>query len=190
MRYCLGIAWIRTANGALFRVTDTQKRVGDLIIHQGVLEKGGLKRGDAVELDVDHVRRRGNRQHHSATHLLHEALRETLGHHVAQKGSLVEPGRLRFDFSHNKAMSGEELAAVETMANAVVLQNNEVNTRLMSVDEAIAEGAFAAPPPPPAARRVCLRRLARARCHRLHRHHLRASSPVAVTSSEPSPTGG
>src|SRR5262245_46412585 len=134
---------IRTASGALFRVTDTQKRVGDLIIHQGVLEKGALRRGDAVELDVDHVRRSGNRQHHSATHLLHEALRETLGHHVAQKGSLVEPDRLRFDFSHNKAMSAEEIAAVEMMANAVVLQNDEVNTRLMSVDEAIAEGAMA-----------------------------------------------
>jgi alanyl-tRNA synthetase len=134
---------IRTNEGALFRVTDTQKRVGDLIIHQGVLEKGALKPGDAVELDVDHVRRSGNRQHHSATHLLHEALRETLGHHVAQKGSLVEPDRLRFDFSHNKAMSPEEIAAVEAMANAVVLQNDEVNTRLMSVDEAIQEGAMA-----------------------------------------------
>jgi alanyl-tRNA synthetase len=134
---------IRTAEGVLFRVTDTQKRVGDLIIHQGVLEKGALKLGDAVELDVDHVRRSGNRQHHSATHLLHEALRETLGSHVAQKGSLVEPDRLRFDFSHNKAMSAEEIAAVEAMANAVVLQNDEVNTRLMSVDEAIAEGAMA-----------------------------------------------
>ncbi|WP_119268456.1 alanine--tRNA ligase [Taklimakanibacter deserti] len=134
---------IRTADGTLFRVTDTQKRVGDLIVHQGVLEKGALKAGDAVELDVDHVRRSGNRQHHSATHLLHEALRETLGHHVAQKGSLVDPERLRFDFSHNKAMTSEEIAAVEAMANAVVLQNDEVNTRLMSVDEAIAEGAMA-----------------------------------------------
>jgi alanyl-tRNA synthetase len=134
---------IRTAEGTLFRVTDTQKRVGDLIIHQGILEKGALKVGDALELEVDHVRRSGNRQHHSATHLLHEALRETLGHHVAQKGSLVEPDRLRFDFSHNKAMSAEELAAVETMANEVVLQNDQVNTRLMSVDEAIGEGAMA-----------------------------------------------
>lgn len=134
---------IRSMSGSLFRVTDTQKRVGDLIIHQGVAEKGSFKRGDAVELDVDRVRRSGNRQHHSATHLLHEALREMLGHHVAQKGSLVEPDRLRFDFSHNKAMSAEEIAAVEAMANEVVLQNGEVSTRLMSVDEAIAEGAMA-----------------------------------------------
>ncbi|MGE0007947.1 MAG: alanine--tRNA ligase [Parvibaculaceae bacterium] len=134
---------IRSAEGALFRVTDTQKRVGDLIVHQGVLEKGAIKRGDAVELDVDHARRTGNRRHHSATHLLHEALRETLGQHVAQKGSLVEPDRLRFDFSHNKTMTPEEIAAVEAMANAVVLQNDDVATRLMSVDEAIAEGAMA-----------------------------------------------
>lgn len=134
---------IRGTGGALFRVTDTQKRVQDLIIHQGVAEKGGFKIGDAVELEVDHERRSGNRQHHSATHLLHEALRETLGQHVAQKGSLVEPDRLRFDFSHNKAMSAEEIAAVEAMANAVALQNDEVVTRLMSVDEATAEGAMA-----------------------------------------------
>ena len=134
---------VRTAGSALFRVTDTQKRLGDLIIHQGVVEKGAFKQGDAVELDVDHARRSGNRQHHSATHLLHEALRETLGSHVAQKGSLVEPDRLRFDFSHNKAMSAEEIGSVEAMANAVVLQNDEVTTRLMTVDEAIAEGAMA-----------------------------------------------
>jgi alanyl-tRNA synthetase len=134
---------IRTAAGALFRVTDTQKRVGDLFIHQGVVEKGQFKAGDAVELDVDHARRSGNRQHHSATHLLHEALRETLGSHVAQKGSLVEPDRLRFDYSHNKAMTAEEIAQVEAMANAIVLQNDAVTTRLMSVDEAIAEGAMA-----------------------------------------------
>ncbi|HTN96332.1 MAG TPA: alanine--tRNA ligase [Nordella sp.] len=134
---------IRSSGGALFRVTDTLKRVGDLIVHQGVVEKGQFKPGDAVELDVDHVRRSGNRQHHSATHLLHEALREMLGSHVAQKGSLVEPDRLRFDFSHNKAMSAEEIAQVEAMANQVVLQNDDVTTRLMSVDEAIAEGAMA-----------------------------------------------
>ncbi|MGE3832118.1 MAG: alanine--tRNA ligase, partial [Parvibaculaceae bacterium] len=131
------------AGAALFRVTDTQKRVGDVFVHVGVMEKGALKTGDAVELDVDHVRRSANRQHHSATHLLHEALREILGSHVAQKGSLVEPDRLRFDFSHNKAMTPEELREVEAMANAVVLQNDQVTTRLMSVDEAIAEGAMA-----------------------------------------------
>ena len=94
---------IRGPKGALFRVTGTEKKLGDLFVHSGVLEKGTLKVGEAVELDVDHARRTGIRANHSATHLLHEALRRVLGTHVAQKGSLVEPGRLRFDFSHHQA---------------------------------------------------------------------------------------
>src|SRR5436190_1402005 len=134
---------IRSASDGVFRVTGTEKRLGDLVIHVGQVESGTLTQGEAVELNVDHGRRSGNRQHHSATHLLHEALRKTLGTHVAQKGSLVEPNRLRFDFSHNKGMSAAELAAVETMANDIVLQNDPVNTRLMSVDAAVAEGAMA-----------------------------------------------
>jgi alanyl-tRNA synthetase len=134
---------IRLASGGVFRVTGTEKRLSDLVVHIGHVESGTLELGEAVELVVDHARRSGNRQHHSATHLLHEALRKTLGTHVAQKGSLVEPNRLRFDFSHNKGMSTAELAAVETMANEVVLQNDPVNTRLMSVDAAVAEGAMA-----------------------------------------------
>ena len=134
---------IKTAGGGRFKVTGTEKRLGDLIIHMGEVEHGMLALGDAVELKVDHARRSGNRRHHSATHLLHEALRKTLGTHVAQKGSLVEPNRLRFDFSHNKGMSADELAAVEAMANNIVLQNGPVSTRLMSVDAAVAEGAMA-----------------------------------------------
>ena len=134
---------IRSASGGVFGVTGTEKRVGDVIIHLGRVKSGTLAQGEAVELIVDHARRSGNRQHHSATHLLHEALRKTLGGHVAQKGSLVEPNRLRFDFSHNKGLTASELAAVETMANDVVLQNDPVNTRLMSVDAAVAEGAMA-----------------------------------------------
>ena len=134
---------VRTAEGAVFRVTDTQKRVGDLIVHYGRLEKGTLATGDAVELEVDPLRRGGARVHHSATHLLHEALRQILGTHVVQKGSLVEPDRLRFDFSHPKPMSAAEITRVEDIANAVVRQNADVMTRLMSVDEAIAEGAMA-----------------------------------------------
>ncbi len=134
---------IRTADGALFEVSDTQKKLGDLFVHYGRLTKGVLHRGDAVELQVDHARRQGVRLHHSATHLVHEALRQVLGTHVAQKGSLVEPGRLRFDFSHQKAMDEGEIARVEEIANAVVLQNDPVTTRLMSVDDAIAEGAMA-----------------------------------------------
>ncbi len=134
---------IRAGEGALFRVTDTQKRLGDLFVHYGVMEKGTLSTGDAVELAIDAVRRQGTRIHHSATHLLHEALRQVLGPHVAQRGSLVEPGRLRFDFSHPKGMAEGELRRVEELANQVVLQNDPVTTRLMSVDEAIAEGAMA-----------------------------------------------
>ncbi len=134
---------IKTAEGGLFRVTDTQKRVGDLVVHLGRVEEGTFKLDAPVELLVDHARRAGNRRHHSATHLLHEALRITLGSHVAQKGSLVEPGRLRFDVSHNKAMSRDEVAQAERIANAMVLQNDPVTTRLMSVDDAIAEGAMA-----------------------------------------------
>ena len=134
---------IRRADGALFRVTETQKRLGDVFVHMGVVEKGSFRVGEAVELEVDYARRFGNRSHHSATHLLHEALRRVLGEHVAQKGSLVEPGRLRFDFSHGKGMSQDEIAKAEAIANEVVLQNDPVATRLLSVDAAIAEGAMA-----------------------------------------------
>ncbi len=134
---------IRTASGAIFRVTDTQKKLGDLFVHLGKVEKGPFKVGDAVELEVDHDRRTAIRANHSATHLLHEALRQVLGEHVAQKGSLVDPERLRFDFSHTKAMSDEELQSVERMTNAMVLQNSPVETRLMAVDDAIESGAMA-----------------------------------------------
>ena len=102
-----------------------------------------MKVGDAVELEVDHARRTAIRANHSATHLLHAALRQVLGTHVAQKGSLVEPGRLRFDFSHPKPMSAEEIQTAEDIANAMILQNEAVVTRLMAVDEAIASGAMA-----------------------------------------------
>ncbi|MDP8995482.1 MAG: alanine--tRNA ligase [Pseudomonadota bacterium] len=134
---------IRRADGAVFRVTDTQKRLGDVFVHNGMVEKGSFRTGQAVELEVDHARRSANRQHHSATHLLHEALRRVLGDHVAQKGSLVDPTRLRFDFSHTKPISAADLALVETMANAQVALNDQVVTRLMSVDAARAEGAMA-----------------------------------------------
>jgi alanyl-tRNA synthetase len=134
---------ITTADGSVFRVTDTLKRVGDLFVHVGHVESGSFKTGDAVALAVDTRRRGGNRQHHSATHLLHEALRTRLGSHVAQKGSMVEPGRLRFDFSHTKPMTAEDMAHVEAMANEIVLQNDAVTTRLMTVDDAVAEGAMA-----------------------------------------------
>src|SRR5262249_31262885 len=96
-----------------------------------------------LALAVDHARRSAIRQNHSATHLLHEALRQVLGDHVAQKGSLVAPERLRFDFSHPKPMSAAEIERVEDIANDIVLQNSPVTTRLMAVDDAIASGSRA-----------------------------------------------
>src|SRR5262245_49207188 len=134
---------IKGSRGALFRVTDTQKKLGDLFVHLGILEKGAFKAGDAVELVVDHARRTATRANHSATHLLHEALRQVLGDHVAQKGSLVAPDRLRFDFSHPKPMAADEVEAVESMANAFVLQNSPVETRLLALEDAIESGARA-----------------------------------------------
>ncbi|MCZ7596064.1 MAG: alanine--tRNA ligase [Hyphomicrobium sp.] len=131
------------AKGALFRVTDTQKKAGGLYVHLGTVEKGSFKTGETVDLTVDHANRTAIRANHSATHLLHEALRQVLGPHVAQKGSLVAPGRLRFDFSHPKPMSPEEIAAVEARANAIVLQNSPVETRLMALEDAMQSGAMA-----------------------------------------------
>ena len=134
---------IKGAKGALFRVIATEKKLGDLFVHTGIVEAGSFKADAAVELAVDHARRAAIRANHSATHLLHEALRQVLGTHVAQKGSLVSPDRLRFDFSHTKPMSADEIASVEALANAIVLQNAPVETRLMAVDDAIASGAMA-----------------------------------------------
>ena len=134
---------IKGPKGELFRVTGTEKKIGDLFVHQGIVETGSFKEGDAVELIVDHERRTAIRANHSATHLLHEALRQVLGTHVAQKGSLVSPDRLRFDFSHTKPMTAEEIRAVESLANEIVLQNAPVDTRLMAVDDAVASGAMA-----------------------------------------------
>ena len=130
-------------DGFEIMVTDTQKKADGLFVHLGKVVSGGAGLRAEVELEVDHQRRGKVRANHSATHLLHEALRETLGTHVAQKGSLVAPDRLRFDFSHPKPVSAEELEAIEDIANAVVLQNAPVSTRLMAVDDAIAEGAMA-----------------------------------------------
>ena len=139
----VGDTGIMSADGIRFKVTDTQKYAGDLYAHLGTVEEGTVKPGAALALDVDRARRGAIRKNHSATHLLHEALRQVLGDHVAQKGSLVAPDRLRFDFSHPKAMSGEEIERVEDIANDLVLQNAPVITRLMSRDDAIASGARA-----------------------------------------------
>ncbi|RVU13921.1 alanine--tRNA ligase [Methylobacterium oryzihabitans] len=129
--------------GLKVRVTATEKKLGDVFVHHVSVEEGRLAVGQAIELKVDHARRGAIRANHSATHLLHEALRQVLGDHVAQKGSLVSPDRLRFDFSHPKPMSEDEVAAVEAIANRVLLQNRPVVTKLMAVDDAIASGARA-----------------------------------------------
>ena len=139
----VGDTGIMSVDGVRFRVSDTQKKAGDVLVHTGVVEEGALKHDLALTLDVDHVRRTDIRRNHSATHLLHEALRQVLGDHVAQKGSLVAPDRLRFDFSHPKPISGAELEQIEDLTNDMVLQNSEVVTHLMTVDDAIASGARA-----------------------------------------------
>jgi alanyl-tRNA synthetase len=139
----VGDTGVLTGEGVKFRVTDTQKKAGDLWVHVGNVEQGTLKVGAALQLDVDHARRSSIRAHHSATHLLHEALRQVLGDHIAQRGSLVAPDRLRFDFVHPKPITAEELARVEDIANEVVLENDEVTTRLMAVDDAREAGARA-----------------------------------------------
>jgi len=139
----VGDTGVMRGDGVHFSVADTQKKAGDVFVHSGTVEKGTLKVGAALTLEVDHSRRSDIRRNHSATHLLHEALRQVLGDHVAQKGSLVAPDRLRFDFSHPKPMTVEEIERVEDLANDFVLQNSPVTTRLMAVDEAIASGARA-----------------------------------------------
>ncbi|MGA7073487.1 alanine--tRNA ligase, partial [Bradyrhizobium sp.] len=139
----VGDTGVMIGEGLRFRVTDTQKKAGDLFVHLGTVEQGALKVGTALQLDVDRSRRASIRAHHSATHVLHEALRQVLGDHIAQRGSLVAPDRLRFDFVHQKPITAEELARVEDIANNVVLENDEVTTLLMGVDEAREAGARA-----------------------------------------------
>ncbi|WP_316162790.1 alanine--tRNA ligase [Bradyrhizobium sp. SZCCHNRI20481] len=139
----VGDTGLMTGDGVRVRITDTQKKAGDLFAHIGTVEQGTLKLGSALQLDVDHSRRSAIRANHSATHILHEALRQVLGDHIAQRGSLVSPDRLRFDFVHPKPISPEELARVEDIANDVVLENAEVTTRLMGLDDAREAGARA-----------------------------------------------
>ena len=123
-------------------VTNTTKTAG-LFLHQARIDTGRLSPDQPVSLAVDAARREALKAHHSATHLLHEALRQVLGRHVAQKGSLVTDTRLRFDFSHPKAMTAEEISSVEQIVNARIRMNSQVSTRIMTPDEAIEEGALA-----------------------------------------------
>ena len=139
----VGDTGILSGDGVRVRVTDTQKKAGDLYVHLGTVEQGTVKLDTPLQLEVDHARRTSIRANHSATHLLHEALRQVLGDHIAQRGSLVAPERLRFDFAHNKPITADELRRIEDIANDVVLENGEVVTRSMAVDDARDSGARA-----------------------------------------------
>ncbi len=124
-------------------IKDTQKKMGDLLVHYGNVEKGSFKVGDSVNLEIDIQKRNNSRANHSATHLLHESLRRTLGKHVTQKGSLVSPDRLRFDFSHNKPIEKDEMIKINKIVNEMVEGASDVQTRIMTPKEAVGLGALA-----------------------------------------------
>ncbi len=131
------------SNEFKFEVTDVQKKLGDLFVHYGKVVSGSIKLNDSVELKINVERRDDTRAYHSATHLLHESLRRVLGGHVTQKGSLVEPSRLRFDFSHMKPIQNDEIDKIEKFVNKMVSKKSDVKTRLMTPDEAVENGALA-----------------------------------------------
>ena len=126
-----------------FEVSDVQKKLGDLFVHYGKVINGSIKLQSNVEMKINITRRDDTRAYHSATHLLHESLRRVLGTHVTQKGSLVEPSRLRFDFSHMKPITDDEMSKIETFVNSMVAKKSDVKTRLMTPDEAVENGALA-----------------------------------------------
>lgn len=129
--------------GALFEVEDTLKIQAEVFGHHGVLREGSLKVGDTVDAQVDTVKRARTIRNHSATHLMHKALREVLGSHVQQKGSLVDPDKTRFDFSHSAPMTAEEIARVEAIVNREILENHPTQAQHMSFDDAVKHGAMA-----------------------------------------------
>jgi alanyl-tRNA synthetase len=124
-------------------INDTLKKMGDLHVHLGKIQSGSIRVGETVNLEIDKEKRNNSRAYHSATHLLHEALRRTLGKHVTQKGSLVSPEKLRFDFSHNKPVESNEISKIEKFVNDMIEASNEVKTRIMTTKEAIENGALA-----------------------------------------------
>lgn len=134
---------ITIPGGVVIMIRDTQKKVGELHVHMGTLENGTLAVGDDVKLEVDHARRSALRANHSVTHLLHEALRRRLGNHVTQKGSLVAAERMRFDISHPKPVSMDEIALVESDVSAQIRADTPVTTRLMDPEAAVVAGAIA-----------------------------------------------
>ncbi|WP_347556319.1 alanine--tRNA ligase [Robbsia sp. KACC 23696] len=139
----VGDQGLLTTDASRFAVHDTQKVQTDVSGHHGTLEQGTLKVGDVVAAQVDGVRRARTGRNHSATHLMHKALREVLGGHVQQKGSLVDPDKTRFDFAHHSPMSADEIRRVEERVNAEVLSNAAALVRTMSYDDAVKEGAMA-----------------------------------------------
>jgi len=139
----VGDQGVISAAGAKFSVGDTLKVQADVYGHHGVLESGSLKVGDAVSADVDQAKRARTIRNHSATHLMHKALREVLGSHVAQKGSLVDPDKTRFDFSHNAPLTAEQIAEVEAKVNKEILENHATKAQHMSFDDAVKHGAMA-----------------------------------------------
>ena len=138
----IGDTGILAETGKLFQVVDTQKN-GSAIVHYGAVEEGELQVGDSLDTIVDEERRQAIRLNHSATHLMHAALRNVLGEHVQQKGSLVAPDRLRFDFSHYEALTPEQIAEIEALVNEEIRRNVVADTRLMSYDDAMQSGAMA-----------------------------------------------
>ena len=125
------------------KINDTQKKMGDLFVHYGKIEKGSISIGQNVNLEIDVLKRNNSKAYHSATHLLHESLRRTLGKHVTQKGSLVSPERLRFDFSHNKPIEKDEMTKINKIVNEIVVGSTDVQTRIMTPKEAVSMGALA-----------------------------------------------
>jgi alanyl-tRNA synthetase len=139
----VGDQGVITAAAGSFSVSDTLKIQADVFGHHGKLESGALKVGDAVSADVDQGKRARTIRNHSATHLMHKALREVLGSHVAQKGSLVDADKTRFDFSHNAPLTAEQIAEVEAKVNKEILENHATKAQHMSFDDAVKHGAMA-----------------------------------------------
>jgi len=139
----VGDQGVISTNKSRITINDTLKKMGDLHVHLGKIDSGSIKVGETVSLEIDKEKRNNVRAYHSATHLLHEALRRTLGKHVTQKGSLVSPEKLRFDFSHNKPVESNEIIKIEKFVNDMVEASSEVKTRIMTPKEAVEHGALA-----------------------------------------------
>jgi alanyl-tRNA synthetase len=139
----VGDQGVISTNKSKITINDTLKKMGDLHVHLGKIDSGSIKVGETVNLEIDREKRNSARAYHSATHLLHEALRRTLGKHVTQKGSLVSSEKLRFDFSHNKPVDSNEISKIEKLVNDMVQTSSEVKTQIMTTKEAVKNGALA-----------------------------------------------